>query len=427
MNGRIINLTLFAALFLASSTARAAEGRPGNIADALDPAAGADVRCAAITALAEGGGEASRDLAALVSDPDADVRACALRAASGSGNEFAVEALLATVETYQASGSNKGAYEEKLKERLKAMDAIWALGELGNPALQSRLEKFYAQADTVQKVNLVISMGRLKKGANAGPYLYKIAADPKEAEVVRAAAFEMLDLLGLPAALPGLVRSEAGIDKADLIFTGGIVGTVSGWVSPDFPIGHAGVFAGTELKNGRINIVIADCVPNNFKPGGVRNIYSWYNFTHQYNFPFYGNRTTPVKPTPAQRDRIVSLGLELGAKGIKYNDTHFTQKGPAEFDCVGYTEFLYESAGLNPTPAKLESGLGWPLTPFEQFAATRPSAPAHGPAPLPGDGHNAVPGQAVLNSAFGALTGAFGMKGVQPLEIPAEIRPVSVN
>lgn len=416
-----------AAMFLSVSFPAYAAG-PDQLSEALDPSNAPAARCAAISAAAATGGEAAaRGLAGLVGDADPEVRACALRAASGSGNEFAVEALLATVEAYQAAGSNKGAYEENLKEKLKAMDAIWGLGEIGHPALQPRLEKFYAQADNVQKVNLVISMGRLKKGANAGPYLYKIAADPKEAEVVRAAAFEMLELAGYQASVPGLVRSEAGIDKADLIFTGGIVGTVSGWVSPDFPIGHAGVFAGTEAKDGRINIVIADCVPNNFKPGGVRNIYSWYNFTHQYKFPFYGNRTTAVKPTAAQRERIVSLGLELGKKGLRYNDTHFMQKGPVEFDCVGYTEYLYESAGLNPTPAKLESGLGWPLTPFEQFAATRPSAPARGPAPLPGDGHNAVFGQAVLNSAFGALTGAFGMKGVQPLEIPAEIQPASVN
>ncbi|MHB0996010.1 MAG: HEAT repeat domain-containing protein [Elusimicrobiales bacterium] len=338
-----------------------------------------------------------------------------------AGSEAAVVELLANIEDYKSGDGNKGAFEDNLKARLKAIDSIWALGEIGDPRLMAKLEKFYADSDDVLKMNLVISMSKLEKAAKAGPLLRAIAADPGEAEVVRAVAFEALDLIGSPAAIPGLERSgRAGIEKADLIYTGGIVGTVSGWFSPDLPIGHSGVFVGTEAKDGRINVVIADCVPNNFKPGGVRNIYSFYNFTHQYKFPFYGFRSTVPRPTAAQRERIVAHGLELGKKGLKYNDTHFTQKGPVEFDCVGYTEFLYESAGLNPTPDGYETGVGWPLTPWEQFMAVVPP-PAKPASPI------VAPNQGILTNAFGALNSAFGRKSTDLPEVPADIQPRIVD
>jgi len=426
------NLGLTAIFLSLAIPSQAAAGEAGLITRAKRTDMDAASRCSAIEALAAAKDDSfGKEISSLLSDSDETVRACAISALRGAGagqSAAAAEALLSTVEDYQASGFLKGAYEENLKARLKAIDAIWALGEIGDPELMPRLEKFYSQADHVLRVNLVISMGRLKKAAKAGPYLYKIAADPEEAEAVRAAAFEMLDQIGYPSAMPSLVRSrEAGIEKADLIFTGGIVGTVSGWVSPDFPIGHAGIFAGTEAKNGKINVVIADCVPNNFKPGGVRNIYSWYNFTHQYKFPFYGNRTTPVRPTAAQRERIVSLGLAMGRKGLRYNDTHLQQKGPLEFDCVGYTEYIYEAAGLNPTPSSYETGLGWPLTPFEQFAATRPGARVQDAAALPSDGHLSLPGQAALTNAYNSAAAAFGLKAADLPEINDSILPELID
>ena len=341
------------------------------------------------------------------------------QARSGGGTGAAVDELLNNIETYRESSGSaaKGAFENSLKARLRAIESIWALGEIGDPRLMSRLQKFYADSDDVLKMNLIISMGKLGKTAKAGPFLRAVAADPAEAEVVRAVAFEALDLAGTRVSIPGLERSRRmGIEKADLIYTGGIVGTVSGWFSPDLPIGHSGIFAGTEVKGGRINVVITDCVPNNFKPGGVRNIYSFYNFTHQYKFPLYGFRSTLPRPTAAQRDLIVTLGLELGKKGLRYNDTHFTQKGPVEFDCVGYTEFLYESAGLNPTPDRYETGAGWPLTPWEQFIAVLPYASV----PTAPGSVSPARAEAVLAAAGDALQAAFGVKaGPVPQPAPA--------
>jgi hypothetical protein len=292
----------------------------------------------------------------------------------------------------------------------------------------AKLSRFYSEADDVVKMNLIISMGKLKKNQKAGPYIFDIAASAQENAVVRAVAFEMLEHIGYPSTVLSLTPSKnAGIEKGDIIYTGGIIGTIGSWGNPDLPIGHAGLFAGTEIKNGRINVIITDCVPNNFKPGGVRNIYSWKNFTHQYMYPYYGNRTTTPRPTAEQRERLVKLGLELGAKGLKYSSTHFSQKGPLLFDCVGYIEYIYERTGLNPTDDSYESGAGWPLTPWEQFAATRPNTPAAGTIVLPNNGNIIIPNQAIITQGFGSLTGAFGGKAVQAPEVNTDIRPELLN
>lgn len=53
------------------------------------------------------------------------------------------------------------------------------------------------------------------------------------------------------------------------------------------------------FRNGRIAVVIYDCVPDNFKPyGGVRRIYSFRDFTHEDTYPFFGNRVTRMPPHP---------------------------------------------------------------------------------------------------------------------------------
>ncbi|OGR44995.1 MAG: hypothetical protein A2X35_06255 [Elusimicrobia bacterium GWA2_61_42] len=352
------------------------------------------------------------------------------QANNAATREAAVDELLSNIEAYQTAGrtANKGPYENNLKARLKAIDSIWSLGEIGDPRLMSKLSKFYTEADDVIKMNLMISMGKLKKNSKAGPYLFTVASDPNETEVVRSVAFEMLEHIGYAATVVNVLPSKhAGIEKGDLIFTGGVTGTISGWVSPDLPIGHAGLFAGTEIKNGKISVVIADCVPDNFKPGGVRNIDSWNNFTHHFMYPYYGNRTTPVKPTAAQRERVVKLALEMGRKGLTYSDTHGSQKGPVKFDCVGYTEYLYEAIGLNPTENSYETGWGWPLTPWEQFIATKPNVPAQSAIILPNNGNIIVPSQAIITGGFGSLTSVFGMKGVQLPEVSADIQPEAAN
>ncbi|OGS59151.1 MAG: hypothetical protein A3J79_08340 [Elusimicrobia bacterium RIFOXYB2_FULL_62_6] len=331
----------------------------------------AGYKCSLIDALGASRDEGViRTLAMALEDADEGVRVCAARSLGEQKNPFAVDMLVKNVEVYLAGGG-RGHYEADIKRRLAAINAIWSLGEIGEPAVMNKLRDFYAESDDVIKINILISIGKLKKNAAAAPYLRAIAASTSESETVRAAAFEMLGELKEEPRTSLVVRSRAvGIEKGDMIYTGGIVGTISGWFMPDMPVGHAGVFTGTAVENGRIKILITDCVPNNFKPGGVRNIESWKNFTHHFMYPYYGNRTTSPRPTAEQRVKIVARGLELGKKGLKYTNTHIPQKGPEVFDCVGYVEYLYEQAGLNPTPDKLETDWGWPLTPSEQFDAT---------------------------------------------------------
>jgi hypothetical protein len=344
--------------------------------------------------------------------------------------DAAVDQLLANIEAYQYSNKSvrRGPYENNLQARLKAIDSIRSLGEIGDPRLMSKLSSFYTEADDVIKMNLMISIGKLKSNAKAGPYLFNVAANPGETEVVRSVAFEMLEHVGYPSTVINLTPSkETGIEKADLIYTGGITGTISGWVSPDLPIGHAGVFIGTEVKDGKIGVLIADCVPDNFKPGGVRNIDSWNNFTHHFMYPYYGNRTTASRPTAAQRERIAKLAVSMGKQGLTYSDTHASQKGPLKFDCVGYTEFLYEAVGLNPTENSYETGWGWPLTPWEQFIAVKP-APAKPASPIILPSQQIVmPSQSIITNSFGALGGAFGMGGVRAPEVSTDIQPEAVN
>lgn len=348
------------------------------------------------------------------------------RALNGSerDRQIAAATFLNTIDFYYLTKDTRGHYEDNLKSRLKAINSIWALGELGSPKIMPELLKFYIEADDVIKMNLIISIGKLENRSKAIPYLLDIAAKTQESEAVRSLAFEILDHIGHRGPLPEPKRSEnKGIEKADLLYTGGLTGTISGWFSPDLPVGHAGVFIGTEVRNGRLVPVISDCVPDRFKPyGGVRNIYKWSYFLHHYKYAYYGNRTTAVKPTAAQRDAIAKLGLEMGKKGLPYSDTHLSQKGPTDFDCVGWTEFLYESVGLDITDNKLETGWGWPLTPWEQFIAAKPNTQKPGNIIVPNNQiivpNNQIifPGQSIITQGASALNSAFGMNvlPVQP-------------
>jgi hypothetical protein len=402
------------------------------LAEALRTDKNPDSRCSAIEALGTSRDAAVlKELAGLLGDPDSSVRSCAIRAAGESKNELAAPALLANIENYLATAKNMGPYEKNIKDRLKAIDSIWSLGEIGDPAVMDKFSQFYAGSDDVIRLNLVLSMGKLKSFTKAGPYLEALAASVKESGAIRAAAFEMLAEINWNISAISLAPSKRdGIEKADLIYTGGKIGTMGSWGTGDLPIGHSGIFAGTEIKNGRINVIIADCVLNDKVPGGVRNIYSWKNFTNQFRYPYYGNRTTQPKPTAAQRNKIVEIALAMGKRGLKYDDTHLSQKGPVKFDCVGYTEYVYEQAGLNPTPDSFETGLGWPLTPWEQFEATRPDLPGQSATRTDSvslQPRAAAPGQAILQMNFGALTGAFGISAIQPMTLNAAIQPEAIE
>ncbi len=167
------------------------------------------------------------------------------------------------------------------------------------------------------------------------------------------------------------VQNASAIEKGDIIYTGGQTGWPLGWIN-ELALGHTAIFTGFEEKNGRTVMGIVDSVPNYFKYGGIRKS-SMRRFTHNFSYPYYGNRTTKQKPTKKQREQIVAMALSK--VGGDYNLSHLSPKGPDSYDCVGISEAAYESVGLNPTPDKLESGWGWPLTPAEQFENTIANQP----------------------------------------------------
>jgi len=341
---------------------------PGSGKDAASRSAAAE-SIAAIPCKGTSRGSLKADLA-----PDIAARARAIRKDVQTGNTLPIDELLNSIDHYQSTVLSQGSNEGDIKSRLQAIYSIWALGETGNPDIMPRLEKIYGAADDTFKINILISMGKLMLRGKADQRIKNTAENPLETEVVRAAAFEMLEELGQTASLYGLPSStDPGIAAGDIIYAGGLTGIISGWFNPDLPIGHTGIFVRTVRKAGRISVVITDCVPDWFIPGGVRIIHSFKEFTHDFRYPYYGNRTTSPAPTAAQRAKIVALGLELGAKGLSYDITHISQKGPVKFDCVGYSEYIYEKAGLNPTEDKYETGLGWPLSPWEQFISVVPN------------------------------------------------------
>lgn len=422
MNGTFKNITLTAVFLTISASAFAAPG-PDISPDTKDP-------CVGINALSVSRDRsAARTIADLVNDPDPDIQSCAIRAAGQTKNALAAEALFDTARNYIVSANNKGHYEDNLNARLKALDSIWALGEIGDPKVMTRLLKFFRESDDIVKINMAIGAGKTKSG-DASKFLYSLAAKADESNVVRAAAYEMLE--ENKAEAPAARLSDVnGMEKGDLIYTGGIFGIPQGWIK-ETPVGHAGIYAGTEVKDGKIVVVIYDCVPDNFKPyGGVRKIFSFYNFTHHTMYAFYGNRVSKTRPTPAQRDLIIKAAE--AKVGSHYSDTHFSQKGPVEFDCVGYTEYAYEAAGLNPTPNDQETGWGWPLTPAEQFAATVANTRTADQLILPDNGiivppqGIAVPNQGILTQYGSALLHSFGMKAQALPEVNTPVQFEAVN
>ncbi|PIS47861.1 MAG: hypothetical protein COT17_01285 [Elusimicrobia bacterium CG08_land_8_20_14_0_20_51_18] len=164
-----------------------------------------------------------------------------------------------------------------------------------------------------------------------------------------------------------LPLGSGALETGDMLYTGGWFGMPYSAIG-ELPLGHVSVFAGFEKEGSKVKAVIVDCVPDYFKPGGIRKV-SWKHFTHNFSYPYYGNRTTKERPSREQRKKIAELALSMAPKKV-YSFTHTSQKGPVEFDCVGFVEYVYEKIGLNPTPDDQETGAGWPLTPSEQFFAT---------------------------------------------------------
>lgn len=376
------------------------------LGDAMDGARDPGYRCSVIEILGSATDDSvRRELAASATDADPGVRVCAARQMGLQKNEHAVPLLVANIESYLGGSGNKGAYEDDFRSRMSALNAVWALGEISGTKVLSELQRLYSSSDEVFKMNIAFSAGKQTSG-KASTFLRAIAGSADETEIVRSAAFEMLERLGRAGGIstaPSSARSA--VKKADLLFTGGIVGTVSDWFSDMLPIGHAGIYGGTKVEDGRILPVIYDCVPNTFTPGGVRTV-GWYNYTHHLKFPVYAVRTSKRAPTERQRDMIIRAARSV--QGIEYSDTHLSQKGPDAFDCVGYTEYAYERAGINVTPDNYETGWGWPLTPAEQYDfSVNVRIPAPGTwVELPSGIVAPQPG--IITGSFGALNSAFG-------------------
>ncbi len=217
-----------------------------------------------------------------------------------------------------------GETAEFLENKLMIIDAVWALGEIGDTGSARRLAEFCPTADNTVKLNIEAALSKIKSGGDIPKPCFP---DPS-------------------AIIPG-----------DLLFRKGYVGTFNP-VTGDDPVGHAGIYIGFE--NDQPMVIDAGLI--------MRKI--TLNFFIR-DWPYYGNRTT--FPAPDQPQRKMIIDFAAAQIGKPYDMLHSTQKGPEKFDCVGLTEAAYEYAGLNPTPDNLESGAGWPLTPYEQYSHTLPS------------------------------------------------------
>jgi hypothetical protein len=138
-------------------------------------------------------------------------------------------------------------------------------------------------------------------------------------------------------------------------------------------VGHAG------FKTLQINHVIPG------QPAGqALGMVSLSNFIDAK--PFWGgkmllgvprNDTSTADQWTAWTGRVFDKLEYLSRVGVDYDATHLSQKGGQGsrgrmvFDCVGFTEHMWEYFGYNPTDDSFEIGSGWPLTPREQRDSPR--------------------------------------------------------
>ncbi len=246
----------------------------------------------------------------------ADVKklAGASNTAAGAGT------LINYLQSPRAAAALSGAKNAGEAERFTVIDVIWALGELNDSAAASALEKLLSSPDRTVRLNVLAA---LKKTGTAS----------------------RVNLRGLKKA------DYSAITPGDILFRKGIYGIFSGSLS----VGHTAIFTGME-----------DGVPMVIHATAWDDVSKADMDVFLAEKPYYGNRTTPVPPTPVQRARILSwLAEQLG---LPFDLFHTTQKGPDTFDCVGLTESAYEAVGLNPTPDELEH----PLEPHDQYDNTVP-------------------------------------------------------
>jgi HEAT repeats len=162
------------------------------LAESFNNNKSSNYRCSLIDALSSSeDSNISEKMSAHINSKDDSIRLCASKSASQNNSEATINALFANIESYKMNSLNKGPYEENLKAKLAAIDSIWSLGEIGNPAIISRLAKLYTTSDEVLKVNIVISIGKTKS-PEAIKILEKITKS-QEAAILKATAWEMID------------------------------------------------------------------------------------------------------------------------------------------------------------------------------------------------------------------------------------------
>ena len=214
---------------------------------------------------------------------------------------------------------NDGPVRGEPAYKFDTIDAIWALGEVGDGNTAKYLEQMQKNADSTEKVNIAAALNKLKADT-----LSVIPVD--------------------------------GIKTGDILFRKGYFGMLNSAIGVK-QVGHAGVVVGEE--NGELMVV------EGWAPVKKTNFIGFVK-----DWPYYGNRTTSPAPNAEQRKKIADYAI--AQLGKPYSMSHIHQKGPEKFDCVGLAEAAYEHVGLNPTPDSFEFGLGWPLTPMEQYEHTFP-------------------------------------------------------
>jgi len=246
-----------------------------------------------------------------------------------SGKDSRARALSAYVGTAVKDGNTVKSGSGGAK--IKLINAIWALGEIGADEDAYVLAEVFSSADKTVKLNIKTAMDKIE--ARGGSLTKKNAG------------------------IPDAERLYGHLEPGDIVFRKGYFGLLNSAIKAQ-TVGHVGIYSG--IENGE-HMVIEGWLP--VRKTTLKHFIS--------DWPYYGNYTTAPAPTPAQRNLI--LDYASSQLGKAYDFTHGIQKGPLKFDCVGLAEAAYESVGLNPTPDEFESGWGWPLTPTEQYEHTFPN------------------------------------------------------
>jgi HEAT repeat protein len=170
------------------------------INEAMDKNKEINYRCSLIEILSSSDSDyARKSIVPLLKENNYDLNICVAKISGHTKNSYMTQNLLDNIEEFLFSSykgiTNKGIAEQNLKQRISAIDSIWALGKIGDPKVMSKLEEFYNMSDEVLRINIIFSIGKLKN-KKALIYLNKIAENEKESYAVRSAAFEMIEELG---------------------------------------------------------------------------------------------------------------------------------------------------------------------------------------------------------------------------------------